>query len=39
MALLEMTVKECLNNIVKQYASQTALIENQSKKALNYNKK
>ncbi|MBG3081212.1 AMP-binding protein [Proteus mirabilis] len=36
MALLEMTVKECLNNIVKQYASQTALIENQSKKTLSW---
>lgn len=36
MTLLEMTVKECLNNIVKQYASQTALIENQSKKTLSW---
>ncbi len=36
MTLLEMTIKECLNNIVKQYASQTALIENQSKKTLSW---
>ncbi|MBI6528132.1 AMP-binding protein [Proteus vulgaris] len=36
MTLLEMTVKECLNNIVKRYASQTALIENQSKKTLTW---
>lgn len=36
MALLEMTVKECLNNVVRQYASQTALIENQSKKTLSW---
>ncbi|WP_286146089.1 AMP-binding protein [Shigella sp. FC1967] len=36
MTLLEMTVKECLNNVVKQYASQTALIENQSKKTLSW---
>ncbi|MFF1027580.1 AMP-binding protein [Proteus mirabilis] len=36
MTLLETTVKECLNNVVKQYASQTALIENQSKKTLSW---
>ncbi|WP_311748942.1 AMP-binding protein [Proteus penneri] len=36
MTLLEITVKECLNNIVKQYASQIALIESQSKKTLSW---
>lgn len=36
MTLLETTVKECLNNIVKQYASQIALIESQSKKTLSW---
>lgn len=36
MTLLETTVEECLNNIVKQYASQIALIENQSKKTLTW---
>ncbi|WP_265576101.1 AMP-binding protein [Proteus sp. CD3] len=36
MTLLETTVKECLNNVVKQYSSQIALIENQSKKILTW---
>lgn len=36
MTLLETTVKECLNNIIKQYASQIALIESQSKKTLSW---
>ena len=29
MTVLETTVKECLNNVVKQHALQIALIENQ----------
>lgn len=36
MTLLETTVKECLNNVVKQHALQIALIENQSKKTLTW---
>lgn len=36
MTLLKMTVEECLNNVVKQYSSQTALVENQSNNTLTW---
>ncbi|QAV22681.1 AMP-binding protein [Proteus hauseri] len=36
MTLLKMTVEECLNNAAIRYSSQTALIENQSKRALTW---